>query len=46
MVQLPQTDAVDRESVALQQIGYREDRADPHLAGITATHDRATVLKR
>ena len=43
LVEFPRTDVVDREPVALEQIGHREDGADPHLAWIAATHDQPAI---
>src|SRR5207247_997403 len=36
LVQLPDVDVADPEAAALEELRHREDRADPHLVGLTA----------
>src|SRR3546814_2320526 len=36
LVQLPQADVVDPQAVALEQLRYREDRADAHVFRLAA----------
>src|SRR5262249_39322730 len=42
-VELPQTDIVDLETVLLQQLGHREDRANPHFVRSAAGDRNPTV---
>src|SRR5439155_23456541 len=41
LVQLPEIDVLDLETVPPEELRHREDRADPHLVGLAARHGEA-----
>src|SRR3954464_4891523 len=43
LVQLPQVDVLDPQTVLLQQLGDGEDRADAHLVGCATGHGHAAI---
>src|SRR5260370_25981239 len=43
LVQLPEIDIVDLQSMYLEQLWYREDGTDPHFIGIAPRHRHAPI---
>src|SRR5260370_24618831 len=43
LVQLPEIDIVDLQSMYLEELWYREDGTDPHFIGIAPRHRHASI---
>src|SRR5258708_8374105 len=43
LVERPEPDTLHLESVALEQVGNGEERADAHLVGLAARDDKAAI---